>query len=48
MQLPHNVTVQHTPFFEDDEVTLSIAFANRKLLQDAWEDIKNAIQEKNA
>jgi len=45
MKLPGKVTIQHTPFFENDAVTLSITFANRKSLQDAWEEIKNAIQE---
>jgi hypothetical protein len=47
MQLPDKVTIQHTSFFEDDAVTLSVTFADRKSLQDAWEGIKNAIHKKN-
>ena len=47
MKLPGKVSIQHTPFFEDDAVTLSITFANRKSLQDTWEKIKNAIHGKD-
>jgi ParB family chromosome partitioning protein len=47
MKLPGRVTIQHTPFFEDDALTLSITFADRKSLQDAWEGIKNAIHKKD-
>jgi ParB family chromosome partitioning protein len=47
MKLPGNVTIQHTPFFEDDAVTLSITFADRKRLQDSWKQIRNALQEKD-
>lgn len=42
MQLPQNVSVAHTPFFEDDILTLSMAFPNRISLQDAWDKIKHA------
>jgi hypothetical protein len=42
MQLPQNVSVDHTPFFEDDAMTLSITFPNRKSLQHAWEKIRHA------
>lgn len=42
MQLPKNVSVVHTPFFEDDSMILSITFPNRKSLQDAWEKIRHA------
>jgi beta-mannanase len=47
MQLPRNVSVDHTPFFEDDSVTLSISFSNTKSVQNAWKKIKNAIRNKN-
>jgi hypothetical protein len=43
MQLPPNVSVEHTPFFEDDSMTLSITFTNRISLQHAWKKIKHAI-----
>jgi ParB-like chromosome segregation protein Spo0J len=42
MQLPKNISVAHTPFFEDDSMILSITFSNRKSLQDAWEKIRHA------
>lgn len=42
LQLPPNVSVQHTPFFEDDSITLSITFPNRKYLHQAWEKIRHA------
>ena len=45
IRLPKNVSVTHTPFFENDEVTLSITFHNRKSLQQAWEKIKHATRE---
>ena len=48
MRLPDKVTIQHTPFFEDDAVTLSIPFSNRKSLQEAWKSIKNALYENEA
>ncbi len=41
MQLPQNVSVAHTPFFEDDVMTLSITYPNRKSLQHAWEKIRH-------
>ncbi len=44
MQLPQNVSADHTPFFEDDSVTLSITFPNRKSVQHAWKTIKNTIR----
>lgn len=47
MQLPDKVTIQHTPFFEDDAVTLSIPFSNRKSLQDVWRKIQNALHEQD-
>lgn len=43
MQLPHNISVEHTPFFEDDRTTLSITFSNRKSMQHAWEKIKDTV-----
>ena len=46
IRLPKNVSVTHTPFFENDGVTLSITFHNRKSLQQAWEKIKHATCEK--
>ena len=42
LQLPLNVSVQHTPFFEDDSITLSITFSNRMSLHQAWEKIRHA------
>lgn len=42
MQLPKNVSVAHTPFFEDDAMTLSITFPNKKSLQQAWGKIRHA------
>jgi ParB family chromosome partitioning protein len=47
MQLPPNVSIEHTPFFEDDSMTLSITYTNRKSLQHAWEKIKNATHSKD-
>lgn len=41
IRLPGNVSVTHTPFFEDDAVTLSITFRNRSFLLQAWEKIKH-------
>ncbi|MBW2466618.1 MAG: ParB N-terminal domain-containing protein [Deltaproteobacteria bacterium] len=46
MHLPRNVSVDHTPFFEDDSVILSIIFSNRESLQTAWDTIKNEIEDK--
>ena len=43
MHLPENVSLTHTPFFEDDSVTLSINFSNRKPVQNVWKKIKNEI-----
>ena len=42
MHLPRNVSVEHTPFFEDDSMTLSITFPNRESLQHAWEKMRYA------
>ena len=42
MQLPQNVSIAHTPFFEDDSMTLSITYPNRNSLQHAWEKIRHA------
>jgi ParB family chromosome partitioning protein len=42
MQLPQNVSVAHTPSFEDESMTLSIIYPNRKSLQNAWEKIREA------
>ena len=42
MQLPHNVSVDHTLNFEDDAVTLAITFPDRQSLQHAWEKIRHA------
>lgn len=47
MQLPQNVTVEHTPFFEDESMTLTITFPNRKSLQHAWEKIRITTQNSN-
>ena len=47
MHLPHNVSVDHTPFFEDDSTTLSITFSNRESVQNAWKTIKDTIRNKN-
>lgn len=41
INLPQNVSVTHTPYFEDDALTLSIKFPNRKTLQHAWEKIRH-------
>lgn len=45
IRLPGNVSVTHTPFFEDDAVTLSITFRNRSFLLQAWEKIKHATRD---
>ncbi len=42
LQLPPHVTVTHTPSFEDDTITLSISFPDRKSLQNTWKQIKHA------
>ena len=47
MRLPDAVTIQHSPFFEDDAVTLSIPFSNRKSLQEAWKKIQNALHKQD-
>ena len=47
MQLPQNVTVEHTPFFEDESMTLTITFPNRKSLQHAWKKIRLTTQNSN-
>jgi hypothetical protein len=44
MQLPQNASIGHTPFFEDDSMTLTITFSNRKSLQYAWEKIRHTTQ----
>jgi hypothetical protein len=44
MHLPPNVSVAHTPFFEDDSMTLTITFPNRKSLQYAWKKIRHTTQ----
>ena len=43
MHLPENVSLTHTPFFEDDSVTITINFSNRKSVQNAWEEIKDRV-----
>jgi ParB-like chromosome segregation protein Spo0J len=45
IRLPRNVSVTHTPFFEDDVVTLSITFRNRGFLLQAWEKIKHVTRD---
>lgn len=45
IRLPRNVSVAHTPFFEDDAVTLSITFRNRSFLLQAWEKIKHVTRD---
>lgn len=44
MHLPQNVSVDHTPFFEDDSVTLSITFSNRESVQNAWKKIERKVR----
>ena len=46
MRLPQNVAVDHTQFFEDDSVTLSITFPNRESLENAWKQIRSAFNDK--
>lgn len=41
LKLPENVSISHTPFFENDGVTLSITFDNLKSLLHIWDKIKN-------
>ena len=47
MRLPQNVSVDHTPYFEDDSVTLSITFSNREAVQNAWKTIKDTIRDQD-
>jgi hypothetical protein len=47
MRLPQNASVEHTPFFEDDSMTLSITFPNRESLQHAWEKIRYTTDSNN-
>lgn len=47
LRLPKNVSVNHTPFFEDDLITLSITFSNRKFVQNAWKTIKDTIRDQD-
>ena len=44
MQLPRNVSVNHSPFFENDSVILSITFSNKKSIQNAWKTIKDTVR----
>ena len=46
MRLPQNVAVNHTQFFENDSVTLSITFPNRESLENAWKQIRSAFNDK--
>jgi len=47
MQLPRNVSLAHTPFFENDLMTLSITFPDRSSLLRAWGKISHAIPKNN-
>ncbi len=42
LQLPQNVAIAHAPFFENDAMTLTITFQDRKSLQHAWDKIRHA------
>ena len=42
LQLPPNMSLTHTPSFEDDSLTLAITFSDKKFLLDILNKIKNA------
>jgi len=47
LNLPRNASIKHTPSFEDESLTLSITFQNRKSLENVWEKIKHAATDRN-
>jgi len=42
LQLPKNISITHTPSFEDDSLTLAITFSDKKALLDILSKIKDA------
>ncbi|MBW2502918.1 MAG: ParB/RepB/Spo0J family partition protein [Deltaproteobacteria bacterium] len=44
MQLPENVSLTPAPAFEDESLTLSITFPNRKSLQHAWKQVRKSFE----
>ena len=48
LELPKNIRIAHTPFFENDLTTLSIHFKNLQQFMDKWQKIKKVLDnEKN-
>ncbi len=43
LQLPKNITVTHTPFFENDLAAVSITFKNLQQFREKWEKIKKIL-----
>jgi len=48
LELPKNIRIAHTPFFENDLTTLSISFKNLQQFREKWQKIKEVLDnEKN-
>jgi hypothetical protein len=43
LQLPKNITVTHTPFFENDLTTVSVTFKNMQRFREKWQKIKKIL-----
>jgi hypothetical protein len=43
LQLPKNITVTHTPFFENDLTTVSVTFKNLQRFREKWQKIKEIL-----
>ena len=44
LQLPKNITVTHTPFFENDLTTVSVTFKNLQQFREKWQKIKKVLE----
>lgn len=44
LQLPPGVRLEHTPSFEDEQVTLKVDFSSREQLKRKWSQIKSMLQ----
>jgi len=43
LQLPKNITVTHTPYFENDLTTVSVTFKNLQKFREKWQKIKKIL-----
>ena len=46
INLPKQATLQHTPAFEDDHITLTIRYPSKKAFLQQWSTLKEALMEK--